>query len=210
MVRIRHELREDSPVFSHSLYQDVKSSLSAIDQRILALQDKKAELFARQTAKLEAMLESDPSHSLSRLPSLRNVLNDQLRYWDSRLERLYADREKILSHQISLSQKIEPHHNHQQDQLNQLYQAHSKLMMIMHQHHTDSYFSLSKLFVKTSQSFLENIVMAPVRFMGAYFFPNNRKDNTSSSQLATEQRQKILLLESELNLKVTSKPMITQ
>ncbi len=180
-----------------------KEAIAYIDIKIQAILDKKMELIQRyaQMALKEASAIMDGGQSPERkavCDLLKNEIDHEIRFYESELQALQAQRASIWSSHLDLQGCLIAHEEARNENLDKLYVGHTGLLEKIYLRHDRSTEHFAEQTLEASTRSFKETLMAPMRFLQQYF---NASYHISPNQMAEEKiaRERVADAEKEMN-----------
>ncbi len=199
LAQIRLELSK-TKLHEIPLYEDGKLALSSIEERLDVIYQQKYDLIEKHINFIDKNIVSNNLNGSSvAMAGFNNYFKLQLEILDQRLKSLLSKREQLLKNQFTIIKSMQSSELERSKQLNNLYETHSKMISELQHDFSKQQITLSELFIKSSASLIESAIIAPVRFIGAYFSSTSQTNNERTDKEKLD-REKIFLLEKQLNI----------
>jgi hypothetical protein len=208
LTKMRQQLQESRPSKAHQeVLDDNKKAIFYLDEKIEEIFRKKTESierFRKLTSEPEPADEgSEPSERQDISRKLSKEVDEQIKFYNSELERLQRKRESLWDAHSKMQMHLLNQEQARNAELDALYHRHSALLEKIYLRNTVSSERLAQSSITASTSTFESMIMAPIQFLMQYFRVGS---GIAFTQVQVEQ-QKAHDEEQKEDLDVKTKPL---
>lgn len=204
LSKIRNEMREEStPNLHYQLLGENKEAIRYIDNRIDGLMQRKLDLIDKYTqtvSKKAALIQADEmtETDMKSCQQLKSVVDDQLQAIDGQITQLREQRKQLWTDRKDLHEKVMEKEEKRQVRMNTVYKSHTSALEKLYAKHNEIRQSHTSEVLQSGNMTFKSILMAPIRFLQAVFFPSTLNIDEQQAARESEARQHVGAAQSHL------------
>lgn len=204
LERLRNEIRQNQFKQEYHLLDENKEAITHLDEEIHKLMTQKITIIQRFSKLMDKEVKRKrerffSSHHQKKINTLKEEMSLSLSLSDQRIKTLQDNRGDLLQYKKHIEKDIRQKEIEQNKALNTLYEQHGAFLEKIQLKQAEYRFSLANSIVSATTSLFDKLIMAPAKFIAAYFSPSSNINSKKPSQ-EVRLRANMLALENRLNI----------